>query len=146
MDDSIAALHTNKYGIRRSYNVSSDSEGAVDNEDLTRKSSAEGEIVQDSADTVGVILKRPNYYTIPPLNELKSYLDGNGDCFVEDFTIGREGYGNVVFPGKINVAGLNLDEIGMQIFVTFVMIFSFHKFLFLISLKKRIKKKTETCM
>lgn len=113
MDDSIAALHTNKYGIRRSYNISSDSEGAVDNEDLLTKSTAGDEIVQDSVDTVRVILKRPGYYTIPPLNELKSYLDGSGDCFIEDFTIGRESYGNVVFPGKINVAGLNLDEIGM---------------------------------
>ena len=27
--------------------------------------------------------------------------------------MGREGYGNIFFPGQINVANLNLDEIGM---------------------------------
>ena len=80
---------------------------------MSRKSSLESNITQNSADAVGIILKRPGYYTIPPLNELKSYVDENGDCFIEDFTVGREGYGNVVFPGKINVAGLNLDKIGM---------------------------------
>ena len=30
---------------------------------------------------------------------------------VTDFTIGREAFGKIVFPGVVNVAGLNLDEI-----------------------------------
>merc|ERR550525_1057223 len=29
---------------------------------------------------------------------------------VTGFTIGRDGYGNIHYPGSINVAGLNLDE------------------------------------
>ena len=58
-------------------------------------------------------LRRPGYYTIPALDELVDCVDENGDCFVENFVIGREGYGNVLFPGIINVANLNLDEIGL---------------------------------
>ncbi len=38
-------------------------------------------------------------------------MDSEGNCNVENFTIGREGYGNIFFPGVTNVAGLNLDEI-----------------------------------
>ncbi|XP_078323949.1 nuclear pore complex protein Nup98-Nup96-like isoform X3 [Crassostrea virginica] len=59
----------------------------------------------------GIILTRPGYYTIPPIEELCELVDENGDCFVEGFTVGREGYGNIFFPGQINVANLNLDEI-----------------------------------
>ena len=40
-------------------------------------------------------------------------MDSNGDIFVDDFVVGREGYGKVKFYGRTNVAGLNLDEIGM---------------------------------
>lgn len=35
----------------------------------------------------------------------------DGKCIVPNFTIGREGYGNVYFSQPIDVAGLNLDEI-----------------------------------
>ena len=31
---------------------------------------------------------------------------------MDDFVVGREGYGQVKFYGRTNVAGLNLDEIG----------------------------------
>lgn len=55
---------------------------------------------------------RSEYYTIPPLAELNQKIDGNGDVFVDDFVVGRQGYGQVKFYGRTNVAGLNLDEIG----------------------------------
>ena len=55
---------------------------------------------------------RSEYYTIPPLHELNQSIDSNGDVFVDDFVVGREGYGQVKFYGRTNVAGLNLDEIG----------------------------------
>ena len=55
---------------------------------------------------------RSEYYTIPPINELNQRTDSNGDVFVDDFVVGREGYGQVKFYGRTNVAGLNLDEIG----------------------------------
>ncbi|CAH1777571.1 unnamed protein product [Owenia fusiformis] len=59
----------------------------------------------------GIVLTRPDYYTIPSLQELASMVSDNGDCIVEDFAIGRTGYGSVYFPGYTNVANLNLDEI-----------------------------------
>lgn len=59
----------------------------------------------------GVIQTRPEYYTIPPLEELEQYVDEEGHCMVEGFTVGRVGYGNVYFPEKFDVSNLNLDEI-----------------------------------
>ena len=54
-------------------------------------------------------LKRFGYYSIPDVKDL--LLDDQGNCMVTDFTIGREAFGKIVFPGVVNVAGLNLDEI-----------------------------------
>ena len=31
---------------------------------------------------------------------------------VEDFVIGRHGFGKIFFPGQTDLAGLNLDELG----------------------------------
>ncbi|XP_048773367.2 nuclear pore complex protein Nup98-Nup96-like isoform X2 [Ostrea edulis] len=59
----------------------------------------------------GIVLTRPGYYTIPSVEEVCEQVDENGDCFVDDFTVGREGYGNIFFHGPINVANLNLDDI-----------------------------------
>ncbi|BFF91513.1 nuclear pore complex protein Nup98-Nup96 [Drosophila madeirensis] len=59
----------------------------------------------------GIVLRRVGYYTIPSLDDLKSYLAEDGSCVVPNFTIGREGYGNVFFGKELDVAGLNLDEI-----------------------------------
>ena len=60
----------------------------------------------------GLVLRRPGYYTIPSLEELVEFVNDRGECWVENFAIGREGYGNVCFPGDTNVASLNLDDIG----------------------------------
>ncbi|XP_033343033.1 nuclear pore complex protein Nup98-96 isoform X1 [Megalopta genalis] len=57
-----------------------------------------------------VILKRAGYYTIPPLDKLEDYVRGE-TCVVPNFTVGREGYGNVYFPDSFDIYGLNLDEI-----------------------------------
>nr|CAD7395541.1 unnamed protein product [Timema cristinae] len=60
----------------------------------------------------GIVLHRVGYYTIPSLDDLTSLINDDASCVVEQgFTIGREGYGNVYWPGTFNVAGLNLDEI-----------------------------------
>ncbi|XP_030369193.1 nuclear pore complex protein Nup98-Nup96 [Scaptodrosophila lebanonensis] len=59
----------------------------------------------------GIILRRVGYYTIPSLEELKSFLAEDGSCVVPNFTIGREGYGNVYFGKEMDVSGINLDEI-----------------------------------
>ncbi|CAE1284537.1 NUP98 [Acanthosepion pharaonis] len=58
-----------------------------------------------------IVLTRPGYYTLPSLEELADFVDENGNCFVKDFTIGREGYGSVFFPGMTNITGMNFDEI-----------------------------------
>lgn len=59
----------------------------------------------------GVILTRPGYYTIPPLNKLIDYMTEDDSCIVPNFTVGRKGYGNVYFGEPIDVSGLNLDEL-----------------------------------
>ncbi len=58
-----------------------------------------------------MVLINPNYYTMPAIRDLQ--LDENGDCWVDDFVVGHRAYGTAHFPGKTNVAGLDLDAIGM---------------------------------
>ncbi|KZC05431.1 Nuclear pore complex protein Nup98-Nup96 [Dufourea novaeangliae] len=57
-----------------------------------------------------VTLKRVGYYTIPSLDNIEDYVCGE-TCVVPNFTVGREGYGNVYFPDSFDIYGLNLDEI-----------------------------------
>lgn len=64
----------------------------------------------EEAHPAGIILRRVGYYTIPPMDELALLIE-NGQCIVENFTVGRYNYGNVFFPESFDVAGLNLDEI-----------------------------------
>lgn len=68
------------------------------------------EDLPEVAHLVGIVCTRNEYYTIPDLKDLK--LDENGECWIQGFTVGRKGHGKVVWPGEVNVAGLNLDEIG----------------------------------
>ncbi|GAB6029666.1 hypothetical protein CHUAL_005398 [Chamberlinius hualienensis] len=86
----------------RNQNSSSDTDDSEVKNDVAPKSKPH---------PAGVILTRPGYYTIPSLDELATMVDDDGNCFVENFSIGREGYGNVFFPGITNVANLNLDEL-----------------------------------
>lgn len=55
---------------------------------------------------------RPEYYTIPSLDELNEMVDEKDQCLVENFIVGREDYGEVKFLGVTDVKDLNLDEIG----------------------------------
>ncbi|XP_005161496.1 nuclear pore complex protein Nup98-Nup96 isoform X1 [Danio rerio] len=59
----------------------------------------------------GIVLSRVGYYTIPSMEELGKMLNENGECIVENFTIGRKGYGSVFFPGEVNLTNMILDEI-----------------------------------
>ncbi|XP_078078802.1 nuclear pore complex protein Nup98-Nup96 isoform X2 [Mustelus asterias] len=59
----------------------------------------------------GIVLTRVGYYTIPSMDELAQQLSENGECIVENFTIGRKGYGSVYFPGIVNLTNMNLDDI-----------------------------------
>ena len=38
-------------------------------------------------------------------------VDTEGNLNVENFTIGRQGYGNIFFPGITNIKGMNFDDI-----------------------------------
>jgi len=63
----------------------------------------------------GVLNTRLDYYTIPPVDELDAMATAGSSSDpieVENFTIGHHGYGVIVFPGKTNVRGLNLDKLG----------------------------------
>ncbi|XP_074651968.1 nuclear pore complex protein Nup98-Nup96-like [Tubulanus polymorphus] len=106
LDDTIAILNPSARG-----------KGIVnDTANTTLHDTSDLNLIDGRDDTppihpAGIILRRPGYYTIPSLDELADAVDGNGDCFVQDFTIGREGYGSVFFPGVTNLAGLNFDEI-----------------------------------
>lgn len=64
------------------------------------------------AHPAGIISTRADYYTIPSLEDLPEYMDANGDCMVDNLSIGREGYGSVFFPGVTNVANLDIDATG----------------------------------
>lgn len=59
-----------------------------------------------------IVLRRPEYYTRPSIPNLDIQVN-DGHCSVRDFTVGRDGYGEVRFLGVTDVYGLNLDEIGM---------------------------------
>ena len=59
-------------------------------------------------------LTREYYYIKPSMLELKSLFDDNGQCLVEQFTVGHEEYGSVTFYGQIDVSGLNLDQISKK--------------------------------
>ncbi|XP_057677624.1 nuclear pore complex protein Nup98-Nup96 isoform X2 [Corythoichthys intestinalis] len=72
------------------------------------------EVLQESNQPphpAGIVLRRVGYYTIPSMEELADMVDDGGECVVENFTVGRKGYGSIFFPGAVNVTGLDLDEI-----------------------------------
>lgn len=56
-----------------------------------------------------ITLQRPDYYTIPSMDDLFAHMTEDGNCFVPSFTIGREAYGSIFFDEPMDVAGLNLD-------------------------------------
>ncbi|CAL1263408.1 unnamed protein product [Larinioides sclopetarius] len=116
MNDSIAALHTNKPPpTNKSYNVWSESEH--ENDPGNHDSSGENitppnEVTTSSLQHLtGITLTDPSYYTIPSLDSMISMVTSDKKCLVRDFTVGRHGYGKVTFPGVTDVYGLNLDEI-----------------------------------
>lgn len=61
----------------------------------------------------GVVNSRPGYYIHPPIETLDKLVDENGNCFVKGLVIGRQNHGEIRFSDMVNVAGINIDEIGM---------------------------------
>jgi len=63
-------------------------------------------------------LTHHDYYTKPTIEELQSFFNDQGQCFVKQFTIGRKHYGSVTFQGlHMNLAGLDLDRLGKKIYL-----------------------------
>lgn len=60
----------------------------------------------------GIVLNRSGYYTMPSLEELAKLYEETNRCEVANFTIGRLNYGNIYFSEPMDIAGLNLDDIG----------------------------------
>ena len=58
-----------------------------------------------------VVLTQQDYYTVPSLDELDDLVE-DGRCEVEGFTIGRRGFGEIHFPDKTDVFGMNFDQLG----------------------------------
>lgn len=56
------------------------------------------------------ICTREGYWTKPSIEALASYSD-NRLSTVEDFTVIRDGFGEVVWPGLTDVRGLNVDQV-----------------------------------
>ena len=72
------------------------------------------ELIEESEEPqpAGIKLKRAGYYTIPSMSELCTMVDPEtGNLTVENFTIGRAGYGNIFFPGLTNIKNMNFDDI-----------------------------------
>ena len=70
---------------------------------------------------LGLVLTRSGYYIQPVLSELETTKTVEGRCEVENFTVGRRGYGKVCFLGVTDVVDLDLDCLGMYrtIYTTF---------------------------
>jgi len=64
----------------------------------------------------GVICTLAGYYTKPSVPELDLYMDNDGKCLIREFRVGRQNFGQVKFLEVVNVAGLNIDEIGKKNF------------------------------
>ncbi|XP_041359202.1 nuclear pore complex protein Nup98-Nup96-like [Gigantopelta aegis] len=109
LDDTIAMLNAKNKAdsLDTSPNKNQSNQDDGDSERLTEQQN----MVTVHPHPTGIELTRTGYYTVPSLDELTEMMDENGDCLVDDFTIGRIGYGSVFFPGTTNVVDLNLDEI-----------------------------------
>ncbi|XP_034746769.1 nuclear pore complex protein Nup98-Nup96 [Etheostoma cragini] len=111
LQDTISDLNLHK-PIRNGLELSSeDVSASLGDESLQEDREEEQQESQQSPHPAGIVLNRVGYYTIPSLEDLAEMVDENGECVVDNFTVGRKGYGSIFFPGEVNVTGLNLDEI-----------------------------------
>ncbi|CAB1316396.1 unnamed protein product [Coregonus sp. 'balchen'] len=107
LQDTISELNAHRVGARGRNGLEVSSEDISLGDDSIQEEREE-EVPPHPA---GIVLGRVGYYTIPAMDELAKMVDENGVCVVENFTVGRKGYGSVFFHGEVNVTGLNLDEI-----------------------------------
>ncbi|XP_060942468.1 nuclear pore complex protein Nup98-Nup96 isoform X2 [Limanda limanda] len=111
LQDTISDLNMHK-AARNGLELSSDDVlASLGEESLQEEREDEQQEIQQSPHPAGIVLNRVGYYTIPSMKDLADMTDEHGECLVENFTIGRKGYGSIFFPGEVNVSGLSLDEI-----------------------------------
>ncbi|XP_029029419.1 nuclear pore complex protein Nup98-Nup96 isoform X2 [Betta splendens] len=110
LQDTITDLNMHK-AARNGLELSSDDVSVSLGEESLQEEKDEDQQEQHPPHPAGIILNRVGYYTIPSTEDLADMVDENGDCIVENFTIGRKGYGSIFFAGEVNVTGLNLDAI-----------------------------------
>uniref|UniRef100_A0A3B5PXE3 Peptidase S59 domain-containing protein n=1 Tax=Xiphophorus maculatus TaxID=8083 RepID=A0A3B5PXE3_XIPMA len=67
-------------------------------EDREEEEEEEQQESKPSPHPAGIVLHRVGYYTIPPLDDLAEMLDENGECVVENFTVGRKGSARILPP------------------------------------------------
>ncbi|XP_061558364.1 nuclear pore complex protein Nup98-Nup96 isoform X1 [Phycodurus eques] len=111
LQDTICELNMHK-AARNGLELSSEDASASLGEESLQEE--RDDVLHDSNQLphpAGIVLRRVGYYTIPSMDELADMVDDGGECVVENFTIGRKGYGSIFFPGTVNVTGLDLDQI-----------------------------------
>ncbi|XP_067113030.1 nuclear pore complex protein Nup98-Nup96 isoform X1 [Osmerus mordax] len=111
LQDTISELNAHRPGAVGRNGLEVSSEDISLGDDSLQEEGEEESDSQQPAHPAGIVLGKVGYYTIPSMDELAKMLDENGECVVENFTVGRKGYGSVFFPGVVNMTGLNLDEI-----------------------------------
>lgn len=91
--------------------VNNDNSGHNDSADEAEES------VDGCGERCKVKLSKGGYYTAPRLDILDRLVsvgdNGEKECWVENFIVGRNDYGSVRFPGQTNVYGLCLDDLVM---------------------------------
>lgn len=62
-------------------------------------------------DICGIKFTRPDYYMMPPWEELQKFVNSDGRCIVNGLVIGRIGYGNVCYTTPVDLTNMNIDEL-----------------------------------
>lgn len=80
---------------------------------LSHKSGSILPLVLGNVEASLPILRSSDYFMVPSLKELadREFTDGNYCCRVQNFTVGRVGYGHIKFLGETDVRWLDLDQI-----------------------------------
>lgn len=65
----------------------------------------------DNNNICGIKFTRPDYFMVPPLEDLHTFINKEGRCIVTGLVIGRIGYGNVYFATPIDLTNMNIDEL-----------------------------------
>lgn len=108
MEDTISAMNLRNL---RNGNLEGSNEDASFIENSLHEDPEEEEEERAPPHPAGIVLTRVGYYTLPSMDELGRNITESGECIVENFTIGRKGYGSIYFPGMVNLSNMNLDEI-----------------------------------